>query len=159
MMRGVRKALGVAITVVLLAVALAASAARADDLDLPVPKMTLYPGDVIGDDNLVERAFVARTVARSTVFEDRQGVVGKVAKRTLLPGQPILISAVRDPYLVTQGKVALVVFEANGLTITSMAMPLQNGGLGDMVSLRNPDSGTIIKGMVASDGTIRLAVP
>lgn len=159
MMRGVRKALGVAITVVLLAVALAASAARADDLDLPVPKMTLYPGDVIGDDNLVERAFVARTVARSTVFEDRQGVVGKVAKRTLLPGQPILISAVRDPYLVTQGKVALVVFEANGLTITSMAMALQNGGLGDMVSLRNPDSGTIIKGMVASDGTIRLAVP
>ena len=40
-----------------------------------------------------------------------------------------------------------------------MAMPLQNGGIGDMVTLRNPDSGTIIKGMVASDGTIRLATP
>lgn len=159
MMRGLLRAWVLAAAAALLLMSLAASAATAADLDLPVPKVTLYPGDVIGEDHLVERAFIAHTVARASIFDDRQGVVGKVAKRTLLPGQPIPISAVRDPYVVTQGKVALVVFEAGGLTITSMAMPLQNGGIGDMVSLRNPDSGTIIKGMVASDGTIRLATP
>ena len=61
--------------------------------------------------------------------------------------------------MVTQGKTALVVFEAGGLTITANAMALQNGGIGDVVTLRNIDSGTVIKGTVAPDGTVRLAGP
>jgi flagella basal body P-ring formation protein FlgA len=132
---------------------------RAADLVLPVPRVTLYPGDVIGDDQLVDRAFIAHTVARATVLEAREALIGKVARRTLLPGQPIPVNGIRDPYLVTQGKSAVVVFEAGGLTITTNAMALQNGGIGDLVALRNIDSGTIIKGTVAPDGTVRLAGP
>src|SRR5262245_34714707 len=138
---------------------LAVRPARAADLELPVPRVTLYPGDAIVDDHLTERAFIAHTVARSTIHEARKSLVGKVAQRTLLPGQPIPLNAVRDPYLVTQGKNAVVVFEEGGLTITASAMALQNGGIGDLVSLRNLDSGTVIKGTVASDGTVRLAGP
>jgi flagella basal body P-ring formation protein FlgA len=128
-------------------------------LELPVPRVTIYPGDVIGEEHLTERAFIAHTVARSTVYDARQAVVGKVARRTLLPGQPIPIAGTRDPYIVSQGNMALVVFETSGLTITTNAMALQNGGVGDVVTLRNVDSGTIIKGTVASDGTVRLGTP
>jgi flagellar basal body P-ring formation protein FlgA len=138
---------------------LAVRPARAADLELPVPRVTLYPGDAIGEDHLTERAFIAHTVARSTIHETRESLMGKVARRTLLPGQPIPLNAVRDPYLVTQGKNATVVFEDGGLTITASAMALQNGGVGDLVSLRNLDSGTVIKGTVAPDGTVRLAGP
>ena len=143
----------------LLALLLMAQPIRAAELGLPVPRVTIYPGDVIGDEQLVERAFIAHTVARSTVHEAREALIGKVARRTLLPGQPIPVNGIRDPYVVTQGKTALVVFEAGGLTITANAMALQNGGIGDVVSLRNVDSGTIIKGTVASDGTVRMAAP
>jgi flagella basal body P-ring formation protein FlgA len=38
-------------------------------------------------------------------------------------------------------------------------MALQNGSAGDVVTLRNIDSGAIIKGTVASDGTVRLGAP
>ena len=153
-------AAGLAMAILLLLMLLlAVQPARAAELELPVPRVTLYPGDVIGDDQLVERAFIAHTVTRSAVYETREMVVGKVARRTLLPGQPIPVNGIRDPYVVIQGKAAMVVFEAAGLTITANAMALQNGGIGDVVSLRNVDSGTIIKGTVASDGTVRLAVP
>jgi flagella basal body P-ring formation protein FlgA len=54
---------------------------------------------------------------------------------------------------------ATVVFEHGGLTITTNALALQNGGLGDVVSMRNLDSGSVIKGMVASDGSVRLDAP
>src|SRR5207247_744530 len=101
-----------------------------------------YPGEVIGEDQLVQRSFIAHTVARAAVFDGRAALLGKVARRTLLPGQPIPVSAIRDPYLVTNGKTALVVYEADGLTITSQATALQNGGIGEIVSLRNNDSGT-----------------
>ena len=120
---------------------------------------TIYPGDVVGDDLVTERAFIAHTVTRAAVYESREMVIGKVAKRTLLPGQPVSINALRDPYVVNQGKSAVIVFETSGLTITTHATALQNGGIGDEVSLRNVDSGAIVKGTVAADGTVRLATP
>jgi flagella basal body P-ring formation protein FlgA len=82
-----------------------------------------------------------------------------VARRTLLPGQPVPVGGVRDPYMVNQGKTAVVVFEADGLSISTSALALQNGGIGDLVSLRNLDSGNVIKGTVAPDGTVRVAGP
>jgi flagella basal body P-ring formation protein FlgA len=148
-----------ATVVAIIAWLLTASPILAAELELPVPKVTIYPGEVIGEDQLVGRAFIARTVARATVHEAREALIGKVARRTLLPGQPIPVSGIRDPYLVTQGKNALAVLEAGGLTITLNAMVLQSGSIGDVVSLRNIDSGTIIKGTVAPDGTVRLAAP
>jgi len=148
---------GLLLAAILLVVA--ANPVSAAELDLPVPRATIYPGDVIGGEQLVDRAFIAHTVARAGVFDGRDALLGKVARRTLLPGQPIPISAVRDPYVVTQGKTAMVVFEAGGLVITSHATVLQNAGVGEVVSLRNNDSGTVIKGTVAADGTVRLATP
>ncbi len=133
--------------------------AMAQELHLPVPRAIIYPGDVIGEEQLVDRAFIAHTVARASILEGREGLLGKVARRTLLPGQPIPANAIRDPYVVMQGKTAMVVFEFGGLVITSHATVLQNAGVGEVVSLRNNDSGTVIKGTVAADGTVRLATP
>jgi flagellar basal body P-ring formation protein FlgA len=146
------------------AIALAMMLAGASDtwaanIDLPVPRITIYPGDTIAADQLAERAFVAATVVRSAVFDDRQTLIGKVARRTLLPGQPIPVNAIRDPYLVNQGKSSLVVFETSGLVITMQAIALQNGIAGDVVTLRNPDSGIVIQGTVERNGSVRLGAP
>jgi flagella basal body P-ring formation protein FlgA len=156
-----RQRWGIWLATVLAAWACASSArmATAQELELPVPRVVIYPGDVLSEETLVSRAFIAHTVARSTIHEARDVLIGKVARRTLLPGQPIPVSAIRDPYLVTQGKPAMVVFEWGGLTITTNALALQNGGVGDVVSLRNLDSGSVIRGTVASDGSIRLDPP
>jgi flagella basal body P-ring formation protein FlgA len=154
-----RWALWLAAMLAALACVSSARIAAAQELELPVPRAVIYPGDVLSEESLVSRAFIAHTVARSTIHEAREALVGKVAKRTLLPGQPIPVSAIRDPYLVTQGKTAMVVFEWGGLVITTNALALQNGGVGDVVSLRNLDSGAVIRGTVASDGSIRLDPP
>jgi len=130
--------------------------AGADELELPVPRAAIYPGDVIGEDLIYGRMFIAHTVTRSSVFEAREDVIGKVARRTLLPGQPIPVSAVRDPYVVVQGKQALIVFKTAGLTISTYGMPLQSGGTGDVISVRNIDSGLVVKGRVEADGSIRV---
>src|SRR3977135_2063453 len=115
--RSPRKTLAAAMAWALLIAPVVSLPARGADLELPVPRVTIYPGDVIGEEHLTERAFIAHTVARSTVYHARQPVVGQGARRTLLPGQPIPIAGTRDPYIVAQGNVALVVFEASGLTI------------------------------------------
>jgi flagella basal body P-ring formation protein FlgA len=147
------------IAAVAVAMAAASRGTQAATLDLPVPRTTIYPGETISAEQLAERAFLAHTVTRSTVFDNREGLIGKVARRTLLPGQPVPVNAIRDPYLVILGKGALVVFEADGLTITMQAVALQNGVAGDVVTLRNPDSGVVIQGLVDRDGTVRMGAP
>lgn len=155
-----QRGLHVAAILIALVVALTGAVpAWAANLDLPVPRTTIYPGDTISDDQLTMRAFVASSVTRSSVFDDRQGLIGRVAKRTLLPGRPVPVTDIRDPYLVNVGKSSLVVFEVGGLTITTQATALQNGMAGDVVTLRNPDSGVVIQGTVERDGTVRLGVP
>jgi flagella basal body P-ring formation protein FlgA len=133
-----------------------ARAGEADDIALPVPTVTIYPGDIIEDDKITDRLFIARTVARGSVIESRNAVVGKVARRTLLPQKPIPANAMRDAYAIGQGKPALLVFQSGGLIITSTAIALQNGSNGDFISARNADSGIVIKGTVQADGTIRV---
>lgn len=136
--------------------ALAQPAQPQQEMLLPVPTATIYPNDEIGEGHIMDRAFIASTVTRGSVLEERQDVVGKVAKRTLLKGQPIPTNALREPYLVVTGKPATVVYSEGGLTIMGQATALQSGAVGDTVSLRNTESGLQIRGVVAKDGSVRI---
>lgn len=149
----------IAIAAAWLALLVAIEPVRAAGLPLPVPRITLYPGDAIRSDHLADRVFNARIQRRSAVYQSREDVIGKVARRTLLPGRPIPVNAVREPYLVVQGRTVQIVFQEGPLTITGYAIALQSGGNGEVVRVRNLDSGTIIRGAIAPDGTVRVSAP
>ncbi|PTM40688.1 flagellar basal body P-ring formation chaperone FlgA [Bosea sp. 124] len=127
--------------------------AAPDGVMLPVPAVTLYPGDVISDAHLVDRAF--RMGARVSI-DNRLAVVGKVARRTLLPGQPIPLNAVDDPKVVRRGVPTQVVFRESDLVITGIVEPMASASVNEMVKARNPDTGLMVVGVVQADGTIRV---
>ena len=64
---------------------------------MPVPVVTIYPGDVIRDGMLTERELPADFAGRSIAILDRSALVGKTARRTLLPGLPVSTNAVGEP--------------------------------------------------------------
>jgi len=123
---------------------------------MPVPTITIYPGETIKEGVIVERDFSAGMVANLPVVEAPRLLIGKVARRTLLPGQLIPRNAVEEARLVERGKPIQVVFKEAGMTIVTVASPLQSGGLGEMVQARNLDSGVTIVGTVQADGTLRV---
>ena len=133
------------------------SPAIANVQSLPVPRVAIYPGDAIGPEHLDQRLFRSGA-SQMPIFVSPDALIGKVARRTLLPGQPVPFNAVREPHVITQGKAATVVFQAGGLTITGLGVALQSAGIGDVVSVRNTDSGTIIRGIVQNDGSIRVGI-
>ena len=154
-----RLPLGLGVVAALLLALTAPPGAVAANMDLPVPRITIHPGDTISDDQIMDRAFLAHTVTRSTVFDSREALIGKVARHRLLPGLPVPVNAIRDAYLVNIGKASLVMFEVGGLSISMQAIAMDNGAVGDVVKLRNPDSGVVIQGTVSRDGTVRLGAP
>lgn len=132
---------------------------RAAETVLPVPRVTIYPGNVITEDVLVDRAFGPRDYDGSGIIASREALVGKVARATLLPNRPVSVGGVREPFAVQQGQPAVVYFQSGALVISAVAVPLQPGSAGEVISLRNTDSGTTIRGMVQADGTVRVGMP
>ncbi|OBQ58392.1 flagella basal body P-ring formation protein FlgA [Mesorhizobium loti] len=122
-----------------------------------IPNRVIYPGETIELAALKQVTLIPgkhKPEAMATRAEELQG---KIAKRTLLPGRYIPSAAIREAWLVEQGAAVQVFFVAGGLTITATAVTLQPGSAGDLIKVRNSDSGKILSGTVMADGTIQVS--
>ena len=128
-------------------------AAFADDMAPPTPRVVIYPGDIIRQDMLSDLSPDTARGAGQTA-ETRADVLGKMARRTLLPGQAIPMAGVDNPRVVVNGASVKLVFVDGGLTIVTVGSAMQDGATGDMVKVRNDDSGVTVTGVVRSDGAV-----
>lgn len=136
----------------------APAAQAAERMAFFVPSVTVYPGQVLSDVSLVEKQFyISPPAAKQYVLSPEQ-VTGKVARRTLISGKPILMAALSEPSMVTRGEPALMVFTSGPLTITATGTPLESGAVGDFIRVRNADSGLIVSGTVLADGRIQVGM-
>jgi flagella basal body P-ring formation protein FlgA len=136
------------------ALLLLAGAAQAGPRPLPTASRVIYPGEKIADGMLSDVTDYAEP-PYDAVW-DRADLVGKVARRTLLPGKPIVAIAVESPRLVTMGTLVSICYQQDGLSIVTQAQALQNGTVGQVVQARNLDSGMVVIGTVQADGSIRV---
>jgi flagella basal body P-ring formation protein FlgA len=155
MTRAARLLLGLAL--VLAARLGSAPTALAEERLLPVPLAVIYPGDLIRDAMLGEKTFVGPAAADGSVVDSRRGLVGKVARRTLLPDRPIPAYAVATPNVVSVNSPVKIVFEERGLLIIAYGSALQAGAVGDLIRVRNQDSGLVVSGRVQADGSVRVS--
>ena len=139
--------------------AVAAPAAAAEVRTAPTPLSAIYPGDVIAGTSLAMRRFYSSTLRRAQAVERMEDVVGKVARRTLAPGRPITASALANPAAVTRGVPAPMVFRNGALTITGRGTPLRSAAIGEMVEVRNVESGRVVTGRVIEGGVIEVGGP
>lgn len=137
------------------ALLLAAGPAFAQQATTVVPKRVIYPGEVIDGSLIDEVAFTPRPL-NITIAMVPEDVQGKVTRRTLLPGRLIPLNFLRDAYAVEPGNPVSVVFVSGSLTISITGVPLQSGSAGDLIRVRNVDSGAILTGTVMPDGTVRV---
>jgi len=132
-----------------------ASGAAWSSQTVPVPRTVIYSGDRISDDALEDRQ-LNLGADPDRWHTKRENLVGKVARRTLLPGQPIPTLAVKAPDLVAAGKPVMLLFSSGQLSISGRGIAMQAGGLGAEISVQNTDSNTIVRGVVAADGSVRV---
>ena len=102
--RTIRRAFGLATAA--LALCAAPLGALAAEIVL-VPSRVIYPGETIDPAALKEVTLKEGRAVPEGMLVDEQALVGKVAKRTLLPGRYIAYGAVREAceyLLAAQGK-------------------------------------------------------
>ena len=141
-----------------LAFALApASLAGAADLNLPVPTAVVYPGQSVLDRGVIAARFTVPGDRLSAYVVEEGMLRDRIARRTLLPNQPILLSDLKSPDAVSAGVPTTIFYRDAGLVITGMGTPLQSAAPGEAVRVRNTDSGVTISGVAQDDGTIEVS--
>jgi len=133
-----------------------ATLASAQQALVPTPKTVIYPGDLILDEMLVDVPDAARDGSGPFV-DSRAMIVGKVARLTLLPGHAIPFAGVANRKLVSNGQEVKLVFSEGGLLIMATGAALQDGSVGDVVRVRNNDSGVTVSGAVQPDGSVSVS--
>ncbi len=129
------------------------AAAGAEETRAPSPKSVIYPGDIIAEGMLVDAPLVAPAFS-GPVALSASDIVGMVAVRTLLPGQSIPMAAVSAPHAFRAGAEVKMIYIDGGLTITATGSALQDGVVGQIIKVRNDDSGVTVSGRVRGDGAI-----
>lgn len=138
-----------------LAVLFGASLAVAQE-KVPAPTVVIYPGDIIRESMLVDIDLRDLVRASGHIVESRAELIGKAAKRTLLPGAAIASTWVESPRAIANGAQVRVIFREDGLTILSSASAMQAGAIGDTIRLRSGDGGLTISGVILPDGTVQV---
>jgi len=141
----------------LMALALVAGGAPATAQEVVlIPNRVIYPGETVEMASLKEVTLKPGKIVPPAVSIRAADIEGKVAKRTLLPGRYIPTASLREAWLVEQGAAVQVTYVSGVLTISASAVTLQSGAAGDLVRVRNIDSGKVLSGVVMADGSIRV---
>lgn len=128
----------------------------AAELDLPVPAAVVYPGQSVADRGIARKAYIVKDEKLPLYVIEDEMLEGQVARRTLLPGKPILLSDLKTPDLVRAGAAVTLVFREGGLVITGLGTALRSAAEGEIVRVRNADSGVVVSGTVEADGSVRI---
>src|SRR5579863_887037 len=128
--------------------------ARAQERTVPAPKQVIYPGDIIRDSMLTDIAVDESAALDDSIVDNRAALIGKIAKRTLLPGREIPDFAIANPRAVANGAHVTLVYRDGGLTIVTSAQALEPGAVGDIIKVRNEDTGLTITGRIQADGSV-----
>jgi flagellar basal body P-ring formation protein FlgA len=93
---------------------------------------------------------------RSVYVRNCKDIIGKIARRTLMPGESLTRELLADPVLVRNGETVHLRFQKNGITVVALARAEQNGKLGQIIRVRNLDFLNTLKAQVVGRGEVRV---
>jgi flagellar basal body P-ring formation protein FlgA len=91
-------------------------------------------------------------------FRRAEDVVGRIAQRTIGPGEVLLPTAVRPPPLVHRGQSVTVIARAKSLSVRTAGVVQADAGLAERVHVRNTVTGRTVEGIVRSGDTVEVAL-
>ena len=118
---------------------------------VPVPVLTKRLGsdDVITDTDIVWKDVPEDRLRKDTIIE-AETLLGMSPRRVISQNRPIRSREITRPTLVEKGKLVQVHFYQGGMHIRTLAEAREDGALGDVIRVRNVDSGSVLQAKVTS---------
>ena len=89
---------------------------------------------------------------------DMKSLVGKHARRDILPGELIKKNLLESPILIKEGKQVVLIYKTNNLELQTVAKVLKSGRLGQIIPVRNIASKKIIRARVMDSSSVEVVL-
>ena len=74
--------------------------------------------------------------------------------RSIRAGTPLTLNAVRSRKIVRQGQEVIIVAQTSGIQVRMTGQALKNGDFGDLIPVKNLNSGRTVEATILSDSTV-----
>lgn len=120
-----------------------------------VPKRMIRVGETLGSDDLhvVTLELDGRSSAHALSLDE---LVGRVAKRNLLPDAPVPLRSIERPAVVERGDHIRVRVSIGRMEIIMKGEALDSGAVGDTVRVVNPSSKKTLSGRAVDFGLVEV---
>lgn len=127
-------------------------------LQVPVLVRQMRRGAKISrnDVNLIE---IRRDEAPAGIISEESEIIGKSPRRLLRQGVPVRSADLREPVIVSRGKIVTIVLRAKNMLLTARGRALDDGAKGDVIRIRNNRSNSTIEGIVTAPGRVTVEMP
>ena len=122
--------------------------------DYPVAARQLRRGDVLRDSDIVMQQGDLSTLSQHAEL-DINNLLGKELSIGLNAGQPFRQHMLKSPAMVLKGQNVSIVYSTGGFSASNTGQAMSDGSVGELISVRTT-SGTVIKGVVQADGTVKV---
>lgn len=95
------------------------------------------------------------TALPAGVLTDPQAALGRVPRTSLAAGLPITGDVLKSATVIQYGQSVNVIFEENGIRVSSEGRALGQAGIGDALRVRSA-SGKVVSGIVTGPGEVRV---
>ena len=123
-----------------------------DQVEVPVLMNRLVAGEAVSDENITT-VMVPRSRLRANTVLEKSQLIGLSAKRGISASRAIRQDELAKPTVVKKGDRIALHFSSNGLLIKTVGEALQDGGVGELIRVKNPDSSTILQAVVSGAGS------
>lgn len=111
-------------------------------------------GEIISESDI---AYVDAPVSSVRGYiDDADAIIGKIARRAIPANRPIRASSLETPLLVKKGAIVTLTYKVDGLRMTHQGVAQDNGGAGEVVSVKNIKSDITLKGVVADRNLVSI---
>lgn len=114
---------------------------------IPVLAMNKARGDTINDAD-VKYIDIPANFLRSNIIRNKNELVGKEVTQTLRVEQPISSFAIRTPIAIKKNSLITLQYSMGKLLLSTKALALQNGSIGDVIKVKNLKSKTVITALI-----------
>jgi len=121
--------------------------------DVPVPVRRILAGEIIHKEDLKWVKLRARRLQNDVVVS-ALGLIGKSPRRGLRLGQPVRMSAVRRPTLVSKGSLVTIILNSPKMRLTALGKAVTSGSEGDVIQVTNQQSNKVIEAEVTGSGRV-----
>ncbi|MEE4202185.1 MAG: flagellar basal body P-ring formation chaperone FlgA [Halieaceae bacterium] len=122
---------------------------------VPVLAASVGRGELIGKQDVeLEVRRITRDIG--PIVTEIEDIIGKEARRDLVPGRTLKYADLRAPELIARGDLVTLVSGGGGVKVSMQGKAMAGGAAGDRILVTNLSSGKRIEGVIAADGSVIL---